>query len=97
MTLIHHNPADLFPPYRGYVHAAEVVGGARLLFISGLNGYERDGISMPESFEEQAGGPSAICSRADSTDAGRNGGGCEIVDQPGGRHAQSPCAPQAGW
>ncbi|MET0533419.1 MAG: RidA family protein [Steroidobacter sp.] len=54
MKLIHHNPVDLFPPYRGYVHGAEVVDGSRLLFISGLNGYERDGASMPESFEAQA-------------------------------------------
>lgn len=54
MKTIHHNPAELFPPYRGYVHAAEIVGGSRLLFISGLNGYERDGTTMPESFEEQA-------------------------------------------
>jgi 2-iminobutanoate/2-iminopropanoate deaminase len=54
MKAIHHNPAELFPPYRGYVHAAEIVGGSRLLFISGLNGYERDGATMPESFEAQA-------------------------------------------
>lgn len=53
MTLIAHNPPELFPPYRGYVHATEVVGGARLLFISGLNGFEQDGVTMPESFEEQ--------------------------------------------
>ena len=25
-----------------------------MLIVSGLNGYERDGVSMPESFEEQA-------------------------------------------
>jgi hypothetical protein len=31
------------PAYRGYVHAAEVVQGTRLLFISGLNGFEEDG------------------------------------------------------
>lgn len=54
MTLVPHNPPTLFPPYRGHVHAAEVVGGARLLFISGLNGYEQDGTTMPESFEDQA-------------------------------------------
>src|ERR1044072_5581710 len=54
MTLIHHNPAELFPPYPGYVHATEIVDGSRLLFISGLNGYEQDGATMPESFEEQA-------------------------------------------
>jgi hypothetical protein len=30
MKLIHHNPAELFPPYRGYVHAAEIVGATRL-------------------------------------------------------------------
>ena len=54
MKLVPHNPPGLFPPYRGYVHAAEVVEGSRLLFISGLNGYEQDGASMPESFEDQA-------------------------------------------
>ncbi len=41
--LIPHNPADVFPPYRCYSHAVEVQGGARLLFVSGLNGYEADG------------------------------------------------------
>lgn len=54
MTTIAHNPAELFPPYRGYVHALEVPAGSRLLFISGLNGFERDGTTMPESFEGQA-------------------------------------------
>jgi 2-iminobutanoate/2-iminopropanoate deaminase len=54
VTLIPHNPSALFPPYRGYVHAAEVIGGSRLLFISGLNGYEQDGTTMPESFDDQA-------------------------------------------
>jgi enamine deaminase RidA (YjgF/YER057c/UK114 family) len=54
MSLIPHEPAGLFPPYRGYVHALEVVGSTRLLFISGLNGFEQDGRTMPESFEEQA-------------------------------------------
>ena len=54
MKLVSHDPDGLFPPYRGYVHAVEVVGGTRLLFISGLNGFERDGTSMPESFDEQA-------------------------------------------
>lgn len=54
MTLVPHNPSELFPPYRGYVHATEIVDGSRLLFISGLNGFERDGTTMPEHFEEQA-------------------------------------------
>src|SRR5262245_39333948 len=54
MTLVPHNPSEVFPPYRGYVHALEVTGGSRILFISGLNGFERDGTTMPESFEEQA-------------------------------------------
>lgn len=54
MKLVPHNPPTLFPPYRGYVHAAEIVGGSRLLFISGLNGFEHDGTTMPESFEAQA-------------------------------------------
>jgi len=54
MTLIPHNPPSLFPPYRGYVHGLEISAGSRLLFISGLNGFEHDGASMPETFEEQA-------------------------------------------
>jgi len=54
VTIVPHNPSGVFPPYRGYVHAAEVVGGSRLLFISGLNGFEEDGTTMPESFEDQA-------------------------------------------
>jgi len=49
-----HNPAELFPQYRNYSHAVEVRGDARLLFISGLNGFEADGKTMPESFEAQA-------------------------------------------
>lgn len=54
VTLVLHNPSELFPPYRGYAHAAEVVGGSRLLFISGLNGFEQDGTTMPENFDGQA-------------------------------------------
>lgn len=54
MELIPHNPTQLFPPYRGYVHGAEIADGSRLLFISGLNGFERDGTTMPESCDEQA-------------------------------------------
>ncbi|MBW4436607.1 MAG: RidA family protein [Pleurocapsa minor GSE-CHR-MK-17-07R] len=53
MPIIQHNPADLFPPYRAYSHAIEISGPAKLLVISGLNGYESDGLTMPESFEEQ--------------------------------------------
>jgi 2-iminobutanoate/2-iminopropanoate deaminase len=53
MTLKQHNPDTLFPPYRSYSHAIEVPPGARMLFLSGLNGYERDGKTMPESFEGQ--------------------------------------------
>ena len=49
-----HNPATLYPPYRSYAHALEVPAGARLLVIAGLNGFERDGVTMPESFEAQA-------------------------------------------
>lgn len=54
MPLIPHDPPELFPPYQGYVHAMEVTGGTRLLFISGLNAFQADGRSMPESFEAQA-------------------------------------------
>lgn len=49
-----HNPNSLYPKYLGYAHAIEVPNGARTLFISGLNGYESDGRTMPESFEEQS-------------------------------------------
>jgi len=53
MTIIRHNPTTVFPPYRCYSHAIEIRGEARLLFISGLNGYLADGKTMPDSFEEQ--------------------------------------------
>lgn len=52
--MIRHNPDGVFPPYRAYSHAVEVTAGSRLLFISGLNGYESDGKTMPDSFEGQA-------------------------------------------
>jgi 2-iminobutanoate/2-iminopropanoate deaminase len=54
MTTIRHNPAGVFPPYRAYAHATEVRGDARVLFVSGLNGYEPDGKTLPESFDAQA-------------------------------------------
>jgi 2-iminobutanoate/2-iminopropanoate deaminase len=53
MTVIKHNPEGVFPPYRCYSHATEIRGEARLLIISGLNGYLADGKTMPDSFEEQ--------------------------------------------
>jgi enamine deaminase RidA (YjgF/YER057c/UK114 family) len=53
MPVIQHNPPAVFPPYRSYSHATEIRGDARLLIISGLNGYETDGTTMPESFEAQ--------------------------------------------
>jgi len=49
-----HNPPELFPRYANYSHAVEVRGGARLLFVSGLNGYLPDGKTMPLTFDEQA-------------------------------------------
>jgi enamine deaminase RidA (YjgF/YER057c/UK114 family) len=54
MPVIAHNPEGVFPPYRCYSHATEVRGDARLLVISGLNGYEADGVTLPDSFEGQA-------------------------------------------
>lgn len=54
MPVKKHNPADLFPQYNNYSHGVEVRGDSRVLFISGLNGYEADGVAMPESFEGQA-------------------------------------------
>ena len=53
MPVIMHNPAGVFPPYRCYSHATEIRGDARLLIVSGLNGYHADGTTMPDSFEEQ--------------------------------------------
>ena len=49
-----HNPPELFPRYANYSHAVEVRGGARLLFVIGLNGYLPDGKTMPLTFDEQA-------------------------------------------
>jgi enamine deaminase RidA (YjgF/YER057c/UK114 family) len=53
MAILKHNPPSLFPQYKNYSHAIETSSGSRHLFISGLNGYEKDGQSMPESFTEQ--------------------------------------------
>lgn len=50
MPIVTHNPPGLFAPYRAYSHAVEVRGATRLLVISGLNGYQADGVTMPESF-----------------------------------------------
>ena len=49
-----HNPPDVFPQYANYSHGIEIKGDSRILFISGLNGYDADGKTMPESFEGQA-------------------------------------------
>ncbi|HEX4986130.1 MAG TPA: RidA family protein [Burkholderiales bacterium] len=54
MTVRNHNPEELYPRYPGYAHAVEVAAGARTLYISGLNGYESDGKTLPESFEAQS-------------------------------------------
>ena len=52
--LVSHNPQGIFPPYTGYAHAVEVPPGARTLFVSGLNGFEADGVTMPTDFVGQA-------------------------------------------
>jgi 2-iminobutanoate/2-iminopropanoate deaminase len=54
LSAISHNPDSIYPKYRNYSHALELTGDQRLLFISGLNGYERDSKTMPESFDAQA-------------------------------------------
>lgn len=54
MALTPHNPPESFPPYANYAHAVEVPAGARTLHISGLNGYEADGTTLPDTFERQA-------------------------------------------
>ncbi len=53
MPVTKHNPDELFPKYRSYSHAVELSGDMRILYISGLNGFLADGVTMPESFEEQ--------------------------------------------
>jgi len=53
MVLLQHNPENVFPPYANYAHAVEVAAGSRLLFISGLNGLEADGETMPADFTAQ--------------------------------------------
>lgn len=54
MAIKRHNPAELFPQYGNYCHAVEVSGDSSILFISGLNGFKKDGNTMPDSFEGQA-------------------------------------------
>jgi 2-iminobutanoate/2-iminopropanoate deaminase len=54
MTIKKHDPKGLYPKYPGYTHAVEVAGGARTLYIGGLNGYEADGKTLPASFDEQS-------------------------------------------
>ena len=49
-----YNPSTVFPPYANYAHAVEVPAGARTLYISGLNGYDPTGQTMPSTFEAQA-------------------------------------------
>ncbi len=53
MPITTHNPANVFPPNANYAHAVEVPAGARTLYISGLNGYESDGTTMPADFAGQ--------------------------------------------
>ena len=48
-----HNPADVFPPSRASAHATGVRGDARLL-VSGLNGDEADGTTLPDAFDALA-------------------------------------------
>jgi 2-iminobutanoate/2-iminopropanoate deaminase len=54
MVLQQHSPADVFPSYTNYAHAVEVPAGSRMLFVSGLNGFDLDGQTMPEDFDSQA-------------------------------------------
>lgn len=53
MDVIKHNPDKLYPKYKNFSHAIEVRNGSRQVIISGLNGYLKDGKTMPESFQEQ--------------------------------------------
>ena len=53
MNVKRHHPSTLYPKYLGHAHALEVSDSSRLLFVSGLNGYEADGKTMPGTFEDQ--------------------------------------------
>jgi 2-iminobutanoate/2-iminopropanoate deaminase len=53
MTVV-HNPQSLYPPYSNYAHVVEVPTGSRTLYISGLNAFASDGVTMPEAFGDQA-------------------------------------------
>jgi enamine deaminase RidA (YjgF/YER057c/UK114 family) len=48
-----YNPDTVAPPFSNYVHAVEVPGNARWLYVSGQLGITRDG-SVPENFAGQA-------------------------------------------
>ena len=48
MPIIKHNPATLYPQYQSYSHAIEIKGDARLLIISGFNGFLQDGKTKPQ-------------------------------------------------
>ena len=54
VNVVARNPDDLSPPYANDAHAVEVPAGWRTLFVSGLNGFDDDGASMPDSFGDQA-------------------------------------------
>jgi 2-iminobutanoate/2-iminopropanoate deaminase len=54
MPITPNNPTAVFPAYRNYAHAVEVPVGARTRYVSGLNGYEADGVTMPADFAGQA-------------------------------------------
>lgn len=54
MANVARNPDGVFPPYAAYAHAVEVPPGSRTLHVSGLNGFRPDGVTMPESFADQA-------------------------------------------
>ena len=53
MIITKHNPDTLYPKYKNYSHAIDVTNSSRLLLISGLNGYFKDGETMPDSFKQQ--------------------------------------------
>ena len=54
VNLAARNPESVYRPYANYAHAVEVPAGWRTLFVSGINGFDDDGSSMPDSFGDQA-------------------------------------------
>ncbi len=54
MTVFRHNPAEVFPPYRRTRTRPRSAETHACSGVTGLNGYEADGKTLPDSFAAQA-------------------------------------------